>query len=342
MPESFINILKILSAIVPGFLGIIGTVFTFREENRITKWGYVTIIGIALSSALTASVSIFDDRQKDAELVESKKKISALEKEALRNISKMDHLKISFFTTLPRNKFTDKYYSRFQDGIKNHRMHLIGIWDPKNVVDTDGISLSSSDGKGNYTFSIDQKSSLFPNKNDGVIRTVIETYCLSVFVKKEPLADPTTFNTIHGVSSPDSADFIGRCILESKNSLHYNEENSSFYIIGRQEISRDFWKRNGKIASHADLAGSQLFFLPPGIYNYPLPKEYKLVEKISDDLKQYEIDLPITSIFLSVTDGIEIHINGRNLQRGPYKDGFPIYWINLPSDGHYDSLAHDF
>ena len=136
-------------------------------------------------------------------------------------------------------------------------------------------------------------------------------------------------------TDPGYSDFIASNFLDNRpNRLDYNYRDKKLSIMGSHEFAPVVWKKNGNISSIIDLNGAQIFLLPNYSTDAEVRDRYSKVLNKELVKKQRELAkaVNIKTILLSFASGHELWIDGTNIKKSAYRDGYPIFSIILPKD----------
>ena len=100
--EIIITSFKVAGAIIGGALGIVGVLFNFKDQNgRVTRWGTVVILGIALSAIVGIVTSIIEGFKGRLEAAQQATRTEQLLTGLTRLMQPITDVQISYWITLP-------------------------------------------------------------------------------------------------------------------------------------------------------------------------------------------------------------------------------------------------
>ena len=101
-PDIVIAALKITGALLGGVLGAMGVLLNFkRPDNRLTGWGVILLVGIALSAAAGVFGSIAEGYKAESEATLQSARTETLLRELSRTIQPITQLEITYWAKVP-------------------------------------------------------------------------------------------------------------------------------------------------------------------------------------------------------------------------------------------------
>jgi len=101
-PDIVIAALKITGELLGGVLGAMGVLLNFkRPDNRLTGWGVILLVGIALSAAAGVFGSIAEGYKAKSEATLQSARTETLLRELSRTIQPITQLEITYWAKVP-------------------------------------------------------------------------------------------------------------------------------------------------------------------------------------------------------------------------------------------------
>lgn len=328
--DILITALKVVGAIVTALLGIVGVLVNFKDaEGKLTKWGYLVIVGIAASSLTVVGAVVAEGYKAQLTAAEQLARTQQLLQEVNRAIQPITQLKMSYWVRLPKNNrlFSD-YTSRVSKSIRDNIDAIrASLPQPEKKWNDTSVIVASSDGEP-ITIHIGKNSSLMPNVSQSYMGNLGYLMAFSVYIFKNPIK-PEQFSYV--ISLRDGGpDWIATGPpVGIENQLWFNYQNQELEIFGSTTIDKKYWLSNGKISSIIDLKGAQLFLVPPGkrIFGVPVNlKGFTIPEIVNEAFASVELK----TIVLEFAEGREFWLSEKDLIKSNFREGYPAYSIILP------------
>jgi hypothetical protein len=332
-PDTVIAALKIAGALVGGVLGVMGVLLNFkRPDNRLTGWGVLVLIGIALSAAAGVFGSIAEAYKAKSEAALQSARTETLLKELSRTVQPITQLEITYWATVPSDApGVQAYVDRVSKAIeaqKDQLRQLVFL----NEEDIQVTAFGLNDEP--LTIDLGLHSSLWPRGNEPPVGDVALEFSLSVFLRKTPIKTED-FRAIVGTDGPDVADWLATALPSvvggrGRNRLIFDRRTKSLEVFGTSEFPKAMWHSNGKITSIVDLYGAQLIFLPPNALNVRLPPKW--AQFVRPKVAELTRTLNLKTVVLKFREGRSLWISGKALKKSEFKGGYPAFSIVLPTD----------
>jgi hypothetical protein len=239
--------LKITGALLGGVLGVMGVLLNFkRPDNRISGWGVIVLVGIALSAAAGVFGSIAEGYKAKSEAALQSARTETLLRELSRAIQPITQLEITYWATVPSEApGVHAYLDRVSKAIEAQRGQLRTI----TFADDKGIHVTSS-GQNDEPLRIDLglHSRLWPRGNEPPVGTVALGFHLSVFIRKIPIKTEE-FRPVIGTDGPDAADWVATTLPatgRNRNRLIFDRRTRGFEIFGTGKFPKALWHSNGR------------------------------------------------------------------------------------------------
>src|SRR5438046_6776193 len=147
-PDTVIAALKFAGALVGGVLGVMGVLLNFkRPDNRVTGWGVLVLIGIALSAAAGVFGSIAEGYKAKSEAALQSARTETLLKELSRAIQPITQLEITYWATVPSDApGVQAYVDRVSKAIETQKDQLrtFGFVDGKDIIHATAFGLNDN------------------------------------------------------------------------------------------------------------------------------------------------------------------------------------------------------
>jgi hypothetical protein len=325
--EVSLTVLRTLSIIVAGLLGILGLLGNFtRKDGKLNKWGHGAICAIGISTLIAISTTVIEAKKEKTEAAGQLSRMEGLLKELYRVGQPITELTITYWVELPTaNKTVEKYIAELDQAIASKRKDL-----EQSFPKTEGLHVSARDQHGEFiTVNVSQKSPFWPKDDKKVIGDVARMFGFTIYIRKEPIR-PELFNPVLSTSQ-EHADWIALFVpLKTDNTISLDYKEKKVTIFGSYEYDKRWWKTNARIRSIPDLYGTQLFMLPPAPFHVTTLKGSKPYDNSS--VKPLIDSLTIKTTVLRFSSGHEIWIDGANFKKTEYRDGNAVFSIILPSN----------
>lgn len=295
--------LKVITILATAFFGIYASLKNFRDHRgRITRHGWIGLIGVITAGLSAASLQLYSDAQQE-------KSIFAILNEIDRTLHPLTGLTVELSLRPDWQKEGYRsYFAKTESGFEHKRSF------------------------GSMPFPRLEESPL-------IQYTVCEIDAKLLFYR-EPI-DPTRFEyDLRGSREDLSISVTNPCKLshfpiplslgEDRFSWEYDLRNAKLrrldLVVHKREIDTrsDQWLGNGNITSLQDLLGAQLIVQldAPG---YPVNSEFTKAT-----IREYRQSVQLANLIVRLSNGIVMRFDADNLQRYTAKNGFPFYSFVFP------------
>lgn len=274
MLQTALFFLKVFSAVLAGVFGAIGTVKEFRgEDGKVTKWGKVALLGVAVSSITAVSTQVIQeliDQQSAREAAGRIEKQVENQQEILEKMVVQGEKSQSILSSLERSltKFSEISATVFIDLPDN--VELVGQFEQELLAEYSNFVESGTayDGPVYASRGFPDRveeivvlafGGLYPQSDESnPFGWLLGSLSLEAAFYKEPRADSELLATRwSGEGQPDlQIEFT----MDHLPNLKYELEGSKFNILQRSKSDSQFWDSSGEIISLSDLAGAQVYF----------------------------------------------------------------------------------
>lgn len=327
--EIIITTFKVAGAIIGGVLGVVGVLFNFKDQDgRITRWGVIVILGIALSAVVGIVTSITEGFKGRLEAAQQAARTEQLLTGLTRLMQPISDVEISFWVKLPPEApLVRSYLKKLSKEVERRAPEL------KKIFPIDqNFHVTSEDRDGSWTITIGQKSKSWPSGDEFAIGQLARSFNFSLHLRKNPI-DAEHFDSVIAVDDGRSDWIAGSLPLNPHNHLSYKPKTGDLEIGGHADYNKQFWHSNGKITSVEDLYGAQLFLIPPYSMHVEIDPSLPYSKNdITQTLEELSHLIVIEGVILTFGPGRQISIDGKAFKKSRYKYGYPAFSIILPNN----------
>lgn len=303
--------LKYLAIFIAAASAVLGLLVDFKKDGKITKYGWISLIGIVLSFLVSAILQGIEIRNNKEAALEEEHKTQSLLHEISRGTYNVDvdNISFDFEAKVNRNfKVFKTYNKRIRKAVEFYR-------NPQNKLPVGTYRYNRDLGNGKVIligFYIHPESPLYPNeKSEKEIYDIIGNTGLDVSIYKKDNLDSFASLTYQNANLWFTTEKV-------KPELTYSFEDSIIEIRAGniKPIPEEYsWRNHGGIESLLDLESGVISFSING--NQDLDEAGQAAES---NIKIY---------------GFSFNVRSRkfaSFQLCSIPSNFPLYYLRLPDN----------
>lgn len=258
----WLDIAKFAGIALSGIFGAISLATEVRNKRsgRFTRWGRLSLVGLAVSTALAAFSEALEIEEGVEDARQTSKRNTIELHEIARAVSPLQSM--SFFYRFDIDPVTPEFliYRRRAEGLIEPFLKNLNSSASKDVgLEVSGGSTAIPGRVVPYMLTIAQKGPAYPRQDRSEILALdaVQSPAFTIAIYRLPRDfDPAMCARGDDRSRPDLS---VQTTITNSPTLNYDVKAHEFYLIGSQADKRaQLWENDGGVASTLDFAGSQL------------------------------------------------------------------------------------
>lgn len=324
--DTVLLLIKVLSVVLTGILGIVGVSVDFRDKvsGLLNRWGKLNIAGIGVSMFLAGGAEVLVIQKERQSGLDQQRENAAMLRNIERAVDPLDSLRMSAWLTVD---LSDPSVKPYRDRLLTSINQALAVHSgsPQDFAMEGGYLSSWSDNRASQ-ITIDPDGPLFPDSE----KEKIAHYLLAKIDITVAFRESRNMNGCYdekNINNSLSIDFGSTEDDNNKINIEYDINNNEIGLVlfGAKSESR-YWTNNSNILSVTDLIGKEVIISVRSVM-VPSLDEGNEERRLVDKMRRH---LEIRTVNLELPRGRQVWL--RDLKpSSPTNEGLKSYRVIFPS-----------